>query len=99
MKKWKFNQNYLNFNLVKLGLSGEQAAAISPVKPSQSDNAIAIKDSPQPDNNIEQETEKIKAEYEERLSQMQQKFDEEQGNKKRLGKKMHTGFCRTLFSM
>ncbi|XP_066936817.1 osmotic avoidance abnormal protein 3-like isoform X2 [Clytia hemisphaerica] len=68
--------------LLKLGLSGAQAQALSPTK---SVGAVEPEEpTPQSTEASEKEAERIKAEYEEKLVQMQKKFEEEQGNKKRL---------------
>ena len=67
---------------MKLGLNGAQAQALSPTK---SVGAMEPQVPSQSKEASEQEAERIKAEYEEKLVQMQKKFEEEQGNKKRLG--------------
>ena len=83
---------------MKFGISGEQATAISPVKQAlQPTNAITAESHQDMQKNIEEEAEKIKAEYEHKLAQMQKKFDEEQGNKKRLGKFSANVFVKNHF--
>ena len=77
---------------MKLGLSGDQASAIAPkvATPAiqQSTESISS-DSPQQQSVNGGDSEaaaKIRAEYEQKLEEMQKKFEEEQGNKQRLGK-------------